>query len=515
MSTKRFFLALGLGLGLALGLLWLLGDESAPVTAAGESTCQPAQLSSDVITVCLSGGCDYDNVQEAVDAASPGGVIKVAQGRYTGVSARSVPPDYPTPPAGGVITQVVYVSKTVTIQGGYTTTNWFVPYPMTQPTTLDAQRQGRVLLVTGDITPAIEGLHITDGDADGLGGAWWADGVVGGGVYLNATAATLSGNVIYSNTAAHYGGGLYLNDSDAALNANTISSNTVGSSGGGLYLHCGAPALNGNTINNNRAGGWGGGIDTDGDSATLNGNIVYNNIAEDYGGGVSLSSSKATLNNNLVYSNTAEEGGGISVYYSNAALSGNVIISNTAEDTGGGLRVEDGRPVFTNTVVADNIVLSAPEFSFGSGIFIRRSSPRFLHTTVARNSGGEGSGIYVTDDTSTYSTVALTNTIIFSHSVGISVTTGNTAILNATLWHANPISMSSNVVHINDHSGDPAFAADGYHLTFGSAAMDRGVNAGVTTDIDGEARPLGSGYDLGADEFPAKQTHLPLVLRNF
>ena len=40
----------------------------------------------------------------------------------------------------------------------------------------------------------------------------------------------------------------------------------------------------------------------------------------------------------------------------------------------------------------------------------------------------------------------------------------------------------------------------------GSAAIDAGVNAGVTTDIDGDARPLGSTYDIGYDESPYTAT---------
>ncbi len=52
--------------------------------------------------------------------------------------------------------------------------------------------------------------------------------------------------------------------------------------------------------------------------------------------------------------------------------------------------------------------------------------------------------------------------------------------------------------------GDPAFVdpdAGDYHLGPGSAAIDAGVNAGVTTDIDGNPRPHGGGFDLGADEY--------------
>jgi uncharacterized repeat protein (TIGR01451 family) len=49
-----------------------------------------------------------------------------------------------------------------------------------------------------------------------------------------------------------------------------------------------------------------------------------------------------------------------------------------------------------------------------------------------------------------------------------------------------------------------------YHIGPGSAAIDAGVDAGVDHDIDGDPRPLGNGYDLGADEaglFVTKQAY--------
>ena len=49
---------------------------------------------------------------------------------------------------------------------------------------------------------------------------------------------------------------------------------------------------------------------------------------------------------------------------------------------------------------------------------------------------------------------------------------------------------------------DPMFVGGGdYHLTADSPCIDMGADGGVYTDIDGEFRPQGAGYDMGADEY--------------
>jgi uncharacterized repeat protein (TIGR01451 family) len=99
----------------------------------------------------------------------------------------------------------------------------------------------------------------------------------------------------------------------------------------------------------------------------------------------------------------------------------------------------------------------------------------------------------------------MTNSILVSQTVGITVTAGSTATLNGALWFGNGANTggAGDITVNHEITGDLAFAPDGYHLTAASAAIDQGVDAGVTTDIDGDPRPIGAGYDLGADEFPA------------
>jgi len=331
------------------------------------------------------GASEWDNVQAAVDASTgPADVVKVA-GTCTGINTR------------GGVQQVAYISKTVTVRGGYSPANWTAPDPDINPTTLDAMGQGRVIYIAGNISPTLEGLRITNGLAPDNGG----------GIYAADASVDISGCQVFSNTAHTDGGGLYL-------------------------------------------------------------------------------------------------------YRSSALLSGNTIISNTAHGNGGGLGLDGSDATLTNTVVTDNLANVR-----GSGLSVIGSSPRLLHSTIARNSGGDGSGVYVTNWWANYSTVALTNTILASHNVGIAVTAGNTATLETTLWCSNAYNYGGGgtIAVTKEYTGNPAFMADGYHLTSSSTAIDKGLDVDVVTDIDGDIRPIGLRPDIGADE--ARLVFLPVVLRQY
>jgi parallel beta-helix repeat protein len=201
------------------------------------------------------------------------------------------------------------------------------------------------------------------------------------------------------------------------------------------------------------------------------------------------------------------------LWWSDAALVGNKITANTSRgNTNGGLHVFSSAPVLTNNAIVGNQ---------RGGIHVEGDAhPRLLHNTIADN-GTDSVGMYIADykdifGMTMYTSVEMTNTILVSHTVGISITGGNTVTVNGLLWYNAPVTVSQSITAAvtlqNERWGAPAFAVDGYHITAASFARDAGVDTGVTTDIDGHHRPSGAAPDLGADEIIA--IYLPLVLRN-
>jgi hypothetical protein len=322
---------------------------------------------------------------------------------------------------------------------------------------------------------------------------------------------------------------------------NTISNNTGSTAsgfedrgaGGGICVFDGQATLRGNTVQENTAStgeqGYGGGIALGQGQFTLSNNFVKGNTAstagEGFGGGIMLEGGAITLEANDVQLNVASTitnglGGGLAMWGDNAILTGNSILGNKATlnlsalGQGGGLWGA-GTFTLTNNLVADNHASTQ-----GGGLWLggdagSPSDGRLLHTTIADN-GGNVPGVHV----DAYTTLDFTNTIISGHTmVGIAAAAHSTITLESTLWYANggwtmgPGTVSS----ANNVTGDPAFRYSpgwDYHLSADSAAIDRGVDAGVDIDIDGSSRPQGGGYDIGADEY-IELIYLPLVLRNY
>jgi hypothetical protein len=418
------------------------------------------------------------------------------------------------------------------------------------------------LVLTNTATWDGGGLTVWTGRTDVRGGILAGNqaGRNGGGINLN-NGVSVSGTQLISNTAGQDGGGLLQWNSGQQVNvtnahferdrssrdggglwaqgnvtvtnslfiSNTADSrSSTDTQGGGVYASGGALLIISSTFRANQVEcsgcsfTYGGGVHVDTTlSAAVQGSLFEANDGW-FGGGLH-SAHAITIRGTTFQNNSAGYGGG--AYLVDADIQSSDFLRNHADNKGGGLEADGatslvGARFISNTagfggglylpVAADarlvNDVIADNRASYnGSGLHAEAASLRSLHVTIARNIGGDRSGVCLaTNWTGEYGSVAvMTNTILVSQTMGITATANSTATLNGALWYSNTANISGTgaIAVTNAVIGAPAFAADGYHLTAASMAIDRGVNSGVTTDIDGNPRPLGAGYDLGADEF--------------
>jgi len=394
---------------LMLGLLGAAGPGRALAAPANE------------LHVCSS-GCAYSTVQAAVTAAASGDTIKVAAGAYHGVSTV------------GSHTQMVYITKNITLLGGFTPSNWTAANPATNVTLLDAQQLGHVFTVNGAYQATIDGFSITGGKTlDGVsdsGGIYVYDGRLilshskvygntadldGGGIYMLRSSmsalpnSSFTSNEIYSNTAGDMGGGVMLDAADTVtFTGNNIHDNTAtNGDGGGVYLdHCPNAAFSQDLFNANHAdSGSGGGLaiwgyGSGGTNQTLTGDVVSGNSAS-HGGGMNFDTTAYILNQVTVTGNTsAHDGGGLATYATLGTINGGVFGNNTSNGSDGGLFLQlSGASISGATVINNHATRSYPA-SWGGGIYFYNEDlnrdATFVQNTITGNTAtGRGGGVAI------------------------------------------------------------------------------------------------------------------------
>ena len=408
------------------------------------------------------------------------------------------------------------------------------------------------------------GAVCADGGAIVTGGVFQSNsGATGGGLWANG-ASTVSGTDFLSNTATLAGGGAWVGGA-ATLNGGWFQGNKATDAstgnGGGLYANTGL-TVTGAQFVNNLAGNGGGGAYGNG-PAQISGGVFEQNSASGNGGGGFNAGTAVTISGTRFLTNSGYYGGGL--YASGPAwMTGGSMAGNSAVGAGGGADLEGGGAI-TGTLIRDNrcggcgpyggggvwsvgdLLVNSARFAgnatgsvggglaFGTGatagslsvvntLFAANSAPAgaaiavasasqalIVHVTIASPTLAAGSAINIDA-----SSASITNTIVASHAVGINGT-ASTVAQNYTLFFANTADTAGTVSGgAGSGVGDPRFvdpAAGDYHLTPLSAARDGGPNAGVAVDFEGDARPIGGGFDIGYDESRARLAFVPSVMR--
>ncbi len=518
---KKLLLATILGMLILAGThLMLTASARTAIAAPNATTRYVAAVSGTDTGDCTSNTAPCRTLQYAVDQAQEGDDVWIAalDGTERAVYTVSTGP-------------ILSLDKTLTLRGGYSYARALGLWSRLIPalSTLDGQSEHQGIHITGNITATLERLSLNNGNAPQGGNLYAEDATVrfsavlvisgtathGGGIYLKnchtefevtnfdlADLIELSGALVVQNNTAEYGGGIYAEGGNPALSAFAVFSNTASVYGGGVYLKEGKPIV---------AGG-----------------LVLDNQAGQQGGGFYLEQSLARIAGTMIYSNTAAQGAGL--YLNGPLVTWPIdvpIIANNyiRYNQGGGLYFHQAIAGLANNIIADNVAED------GAAAYLWASSPQFYHNTLANNQGT--SAVYITHKPGQIfpplppvpSLPRLVNTIIASHTLGIYVeSTGlvypleNRATLEGTLWWANASQGggsgdidSTHAVEDAPHficTGEAPMCPTPYHIETTSAAVDAGVELTMDlpdddaffVDIDGQLRPSGAGYDIGADE---------------
>ncbi|MEM7028117.1 MAG: LamG-like jellyroll fold domain-containing protein [Chloroflexota bacterium] len=300
---------------------------------------------------------DSSALQAAHNAANEGDTLKVA-GTCLGVSGLD--------PAAS-LTQTLYISKSLTVQGGYTMSNWLAdPDTTLYPTTLDADQGGRVIYVSDNVTVTLSHLTISGGNYDGNG--------EGAGIYnagsLTVTHSILADNrliAVFANSAR--GGAIYNDNSLIVVNSVFTNNQAIGwrvnfddADGGAIYNKRDADIqISGSLFTDNLAD-TGGAIYNDGTGMVIN-NTFYNNTAELTGGAIFGYQRLNVLHNTIAGNQTGtldtndSRVGGIHVLET-AYLGNNIIANNTPFDCS-----DEGQNILRFLFYVENIIETTPDDS--------------------------------------------------------------------------------------------------------------------------------------------------------
>lgn len=384
-------------------------------------------------------------------------------------------------------------------------------------------------------------------------------GQTAGGIFMTGGAQLLN-SYIYSNTSSYGAGGINVAGS-ATIDGCTIDNNECAANGGGIYLNQGSgtgPVVNNCIITNNKANstvastGNGGGIMVFmGTTSVLSTPVtvtncnITNNASKltGNGGGFYINDSNVTLPLNIynisncnISNNTSVANGGGFYYKASGTVTFNTCTfdgNSTTNSIGGGASIvgTTGTVTFNSSTFKNNSsgtttggAINANPAGFtannclftkntGNSVIQFQSASNLFYTlnncTVALNFKSDGTTAAGCNVNSGSSCLITNSLFLGCGATPLFVTAGKAqptvkycGFEAATETNVSAYTDKTGCIYSIDASSFVNAAAGDFHLSTASTAINTGTTiAIITTDLDGNPRPYGAAYDMGAYEY--------------